>query len=92
MTSRMASKVSEANMMMSPSTLMLISPYEAMAVPKAISTIAMMRRLEGSSSRATKSATMVMTGVNACEHPETRSQDTSHTPSRPLQEILTLFR
>ena len=68
MTSRIASKVSEANMKVSPRMLMLTSPYEAIAVPKAISTTAAISRLEGSSRRATNSANMVMTGVNACVH------------------------
>ncbi len=66
MTSRMASKASEENMKISPITLMLTSPYDAIAVPPAISTTALIRRRVGVSSCATNSATIVTMGVNAC--------------------------
>lgn len=66
MTSRIASKDSLRNMKITPIALKLISPYEAIAVPTAIATTEEIKFLLGVSRFATKSAIMVMMGVNAC--------------------------
>ena len=66
MTRRVASKLSLINMKRMPSKFRLTSPYDASAVPTAISSTAVISLLLGVSNPATKTATIVTMGVNAC--------------------------
>ena len=77
MTHLVASKLSEASMHSTPTTFKFTSPYDAIAVLTAMSSMAMISRLVGLSSPATNKASIVAIGVNACSVVSTLSYNTT---------------